>query len=405
MEASEADHTITDTPDAGVRDNFEADISSASDVSTERRLHLRSFDYWLSLKGDRSYPLFSDLRAEDLAPFKSHSLLLEFTARGIVVRFVGDIIQSLVAAPMDVGSYLADFPECGFSAAMIDQFAEEAGRQKAAEFEFLEDSTECRGMMLPFSSDGLQPNFIMVTASFRKTKQEAEPVQPVLEQALPHSAVSAPEQFVVGGDLPVDTTNLDGMIAGFAEQAGAISHKDQQNRIELYEVLARAYELYEQSFSEPDGYNVVLQEAGLKQQARAPYTPALKLVFGKGYDKTRITEYAAALSLANRNGISSSGLVEYLLNVPGGIKGCVQEEREYKRQKSGTPAHNRQQEAIDVLRQKKAKPLKDINPDDEFCLILARRKRGGGVEALGCANTGKAALDSAIRQLASFDKK
>ncbi|UTW59000.1 hypothetical protein KFE96_01445 [Kordiimonas sp. SCSIO 12603] len=393
MEASEADNNITDTPIDGVQDNFEA----GAEVSIERRLHLRSFDYWLSLKGERTYPLFSDLRAEDLAPFKSNSLLLEFNNRGVVVRFVGDVIQSLIAAPIKVGAYLEDFPDCGFSVAMIEQFAEEEGRRKAAEFEFLEEDTECRGMMLPFSSDGLQPNFIMVTASFRKKTAEE-----VIDQ---NPAFLAED--VLSEEIPqaVDTSAFDGMIIEYAEQAGSISHKDQQNRIGLYEVLAQAYRLYEQSVADSDVFAAVLAEAGLKQQARAPYTPALKLVFGKGYDKTRITEYAAAISCASRSGISSTGFVEYLLGVPGGIKGCVQEEREYKRQKSGTPAHNRQQEAIEVLRQKKAKPLKDINPDDEFCLVLARRKSGGGVEALGCANTGKAALDSAIRQLASSDKK
>lgn len=409
MEASEADQNTTETPNAGVRDNFEADARSGSDVSNERRLHLRSFDYWLSLKGERTYPLFSDLRAEDLAPFKSNSLLLEFTDKGIVVRFVGDIIQSLIAAPMKVGSYLAEFPDCGFSVAMIEQFAEESGREKAAEFEFLEEDTECRGMMLPFSSDGQQPNFIMVTASFRKT--EADP-KPAIEETLPAIAEDIETEDEATQDIQatsdeeaVDTTGFDGLIADFSAQAGAISHKDQQNRIGLYQVLARAYQLYEQSVVDPEIFSAVLADAGLKQQARAPYTPALKLVFGKGYDKTRITEYAAALSCASRSGISSSELVDYLLGVPGGIKGCVQEEREYKRQKSGTPAHNRQQEAIEVLRQKTATPLKEINPDDEFCLVLARRKSGGGVEALGCTNTGKAALDTAIRQLASSDKK
>ncbi len=130
----------------------------------------------------------------------------------------------------------------------------------------------------------------------------------------------------------------------------------------------------------------------------------LKLVFGKTYDKTRLTEYAAALSCAKRNGISSLELVDYLLNMPGGIKGCVQEERNYKRQKSGTPAHNRQKEAINNVRQKTAISLKDISPNDEFCLILARRIEGGGVEAVGCADTGQATLDAAIRQIASSNK-
>lgn len=408
MEASEADNNTVDTPLDSGQDNFSHENAVGPDVSAERRLHLQSFDYWLTLKGDRGYPLFSDLRAEDLAPFKAHSLLLEFTNQGVIVRFVGDVIKELVTAPLEVGSYLADYPDCGFSAAMIDQFNNEDGRKKAAEFEFLEDNIVCRGMMLPFSSDGLQPNFIMVTASFRHQIKKPEEQRTIPENDNSNQiggVIEDGEQTAEMQDIDAsDTSSFDSLVERSADLAGSISHKDQQNRLGLYEVLSRAYEIFEQSKTDIEAYQALLKKYGLKQQVRAPFTPALKMVFGKNHDKTRITEYAAALSSANRKGILSSDLVKYLLNIPGGIKGCVQEEREYKRQQSGTPAHNRQQEAIEALRQKKAKPLKDITSDDEFCLVLARRKSGGGVEVLGCANTGKATLDSAIRQLASSDK-
>ena len=50
----------------------------------------------------------------------------------------------------------------------------------------------------------------------------------------------------------------------------------------------------------PQEYAELLEESGVKAQARAPMTPIVKLVFGIDYDKARLTEFAAALSYAQR---------------------------------------------------------------------------------------------------------
>ena len=60
----------------------------------------------------------------------------------------------------------------------------------------------------------------------------------------------------------------------------------------------------------PDDYAELLDDAGLKAQARAPMTPVVKLVFGVHYDKTRLTEFAAALSWARREGVAAGALAE-----------------------------------------------------------------------------------------------
>ena len=61
-----------------------------------------------------------------------------------------------------------------------------------------------------------------------------------------------------------------------------------------------------------EGYAELLEDAGLKAQARAPMTPVVKLVFGSGYDKGRLTEYAAALSWARRQDLPAGALRERL---------------------------------------------------------------------------------------------
>lgn len=360
--------------EGGVQDDFSAKTDV---VDEERRLHLRAFDYWHVLKGDKHYPLFADLRAEDLAPYKSNSLLLEFNKNGAVVRFLGERISLLVEAPITVGDYLKDFPQSAFARALLEQFSEETGRAKAAEFEFVEDYINCRGIMLPFSNDGLSPHFVMVISNFRQHEN-------------------------------ADTDNehaLEDLVSAGQRAAGGVAHNDRGNRISLYGALSGALALYEEAVLSTAAYQTLLEGAGLKAQKRAPFTPALKMVFGKDYDKTRLTEYAAALSFAVRNGKTSGSLVEFLTKMPGGIKGCVQQERAFKREQTGTPEYNRHQEAMETLRQASALSADTITTHKEFCLILARQTTGGGVELLGEADVGQTALDAAIRHMALPPKK
>ncbi|MFC3052053.1 hypothetical protein [Kordiimonas pumila] len=351
----------------------------AGAYDTERRLHMRAFDYWHHLKGGKAYPLFADLRADELAPFKTNCLLMEFNAKGTIVRFIGDRLKAITDADFTVGSYLSDFLESAFARALMDQFSSSEGRSHAAEFEFVEDHTDCRGVMLPFSSDGIVPNFVMVVSNFRKQQVDID---------TPPAAINEMKPVV------------DQLVTDIRRQAKKVGHFDQNSRSDLYGVLAEAMALYEAAAENPDFYESYAAEHGLKVQARAPYTPCLKLVFGKSYDKTRLAEYAAALTCAARHGYNSAGLAGFLEEMPGGIKGCVQAERAHKRQMEGTPAQRRQRNAEDTLRSMQETDLDHIDIEGEFALVLVQKASGEKVRILGQAKTGKAALDSAIRNLA-----
>jgi len=372
----------------GVQDDFSDDGEKRFQ---ERRLHMQAFDYWHKLKASRDFPLFAELRAEDLAPFKAHSLLMEFNQNGTAIRFLGEDISAIVDAPLEVGSYLADFPASQFAQALLQQFEDVPARARAAEFEFIQEDLSCRGMMLPFSRDGGGAHFVMVVASFRRTDSA--------KHLLPESTEST--ESPDGSDPSPNMDALNGLLNVGQRAADSIVHMDNGNRASLYGALASALALYEGAQENLDAYAEILEETGLRTQVRAPFTPVLKLVFGADYDKTRLTEYAAAIAFAVRRGETSASLTDFLIAMPGGIKGCVQEERAYKRREAGTPAHNRQQKAEETLRHTPPVPLKDIAPNDEFCLILARRSRDGGVEALGCPDVSKATVDAAVRQLAS----
>ena len=78
-------------------------------------------------------------------------------------------------------------------------------------------------------------------------------------------------------------------------------------RAALYRALGRAYDFAIAAERDPDDYAELLEESGVKAQARAPMTPIVKLVFGIDYDKTRLTEFAAALSYAQRTPVPLGG--------------------------------------------------------------------------------------------------
>ena len=110
----------------------------------------------------------------------------------------------------------------------------------------------------------------------------------------------------------------------------------------------------------PEDYAELLEESGVKAQARAPMTPIVKLVFGIDYDKARLTEFAAALSYAQRQHLAPANSSDLIEKQPGGLKALVAAERQARRpEPSRTPG--------EVARAQ----LRDSAAD------LARRRAGG----------------------------
>ena len=156
-----------------------------------------------------------------------------------------------------------------------------------------------------------------------------------------------------------------------------------RSRDSLYNILTAIYKFHHTCQTSVDAFEQLVAEDDLKIQARAPFTPVLKVCLGKDYDKTRLTEYAAALGIAKHMGIEVDEFHSFIKNFPGGIKGCVQEMRSIR--KHGTSAtvfthKNRTvEEAREILRnmtpigQFRLKKMIVGQNMDEFCLLLAKR--------------------------------
>jgi hypothetical protein len=147
----------------------------------------------------------------------------------------------------------------------------------------------------------------------------------------------------------------------------------------------------------PEDYAEILEDAGLKGQARAPMTPIVKLVFGVDYDKARLTEFAAALSFAERSGIDFEGFLPFIESQPGGLKALVAAERQARRPEPRLD--NRADRARGRLRAAPAQPLSSLAGNDEFTLVLVRRGADGRVEPVS-AVADLSLLEKALRRLA-----
>lgn len=192
-------------------------------------------------------------------------------------------------------------------------------------------------------------------------------------------------------------------LASARELAEAALGSEDRTRSALYAAISKAYDFSLAAAESPAEFTELVTDSGLTAQDRAPMTPVVKLVFGAGYDKTRLAEYATALSHAQRVGLGRGALSAYLAAAPGGLKGVVGEERRLKRGDTAVPAPVR-----DTLRTGLAKKLRklDHEPLDavaaegaEFTLLVVRRLPSGEVVLLGEVATDIPLLEKAAKKL------
>jgi hypothetical protein len=124
----------------------------------------------------------------------------------------------------------------------------------------------------------------------------------------------------------------------------------------------------------------------------------VKLVFGADYDKARLTEFAAALSFAQRRDIDFGGFLSFLESQAGGLKALVAAERDARRPEARTD--DRGDKARAALRQLSPIDLADVSAEEEFALVLTRRGADGIHQAIGIV-TDESMLDRAIRRTAA----
>lgn len=125
-------------------------------------------------------------------------------------------------------------------------------------------------------------------------------------------------------------------------------------------------------------------------------TPLVKLVFGTGYDKTRLTEFAAALSYGKRHGLPHGGMRVFLEKYPGGLKAIVAADRRERRPEGKAPKPDLTREAARAL---ETQAVLTLPGEDEFVVLVARRIDSERVGIIGVVPDDKPMTDRALRSI------
>jgi hypothetical protein len=269
---------------------------------------------------------------------------------------------------------------------------------------------------MPFSSDGDTIDFIYGVINWKKLDHPAQAATPLsapaepaaeppmdeeetLELSVPWEAPEAEETADADAELEIEL----GEDAGLADRlwaarecVEALKAAEGRSRDALYRALSLAYDFAMVAKSQPQDYAELLEESGVKAQVRAPMTPIAKLVFGIDCDKARLTEYAAALSYAERQGVGLGGFLSFIEAQAGGLKALVAAERHARRPEP--KADTKTEKAREKLRIARPVALDAIHCDEEFALVLTRRSDGGVHEAIAIVED-PALVERAIRQL------
>ncbi len=321
----------------------------------ERRMHVRAYNYWVSLLNGRDYPSIEDLEPTDLSDFAANSVLLDFTAgrEHPATQYIGGAIREECGLDDKVRS-TADIPSRSLLSRLTDHYmqiiANRAPVGFEAEFVNHRGLPICyRGILMPFSSDGDTIDFIYGVINWKagECQPEAEAADPtaviappevemLLEPEIDEEDYSALELAVLSNgsaevEIPEirldENAGLADWLCAARETAEEVKDADGRSRAALYKALSRAHDFAIAAQRDPKDYAQLLEESGVRAQARAPMTPIVKLVFGIDYDKTRLTEFASALSHAKRLEVPLGGFDALIEGRPGGLKALVAAER------------------------------------------------------------------------------
>ncbi|MDB5687558.1 MAG: hypothetical protein JWR77_2147, partial [Rhizorhabdus sp.] len=381
----------------------------------ERRMHVRAYEHWISLLDGRSYPGIADLDAAAVGDFGPHSVLLDFSVdpANPQITFLGRALREEGGLGAHIET-IADVPPRSLISRLTDHYDEILANRAPVGFEaeFVSHRAEptlYRGILMPYSSDGEAIDFIYGVINWKLSHDKTLPADVVAALTTVFSGPAQPAENLsdwLTADPAEDTSDevgadvdLEDLIEDARELAIEARDSEGRSRAALYRAIALTHDLGVAAAAEPERFAALLEAAGIGQQARAPMTPIVKLVFGADYDAKRITEYAAVLAHARRQCIAPGMLETWLENFGGGIKAIVAAERHERR-----PALkvDRAKSARARLRAAPAMAFVDLQDagEEEFVLLVARRDADGRIAIVSRLGTGSPIVDQALRHAA-----
>ena len=362
-----------DFHDAGHVDDlaqFEGPVEDATEAAVEdaimpiggdeRRMHVRAYNFWVSLLHGRPFPSIEDLAPADIPDFGAHGVLLDFTdgTTDPRVAFIGQRLREECALDPAIDR-VSHVPGVSLLARLIDPYQQILANRAPAGFdaEFVGargHTTVYRGILTPFSSDGETIDHLYGVINWK------EVVDGTLEAGL-HAELQAAVRPTPRPLIASPTVWADGPSAGFApeaesrtmprygsfdfsagddlgerlagarESAATMRATAARARSAVHRALGRAYDLADAGRQDPDGYRLLLDSAAIDDDAASPMAPVVDLVFGPqdaaGADAGARADYIAVLDHARRHGVCAGGLGRFIEGYDGGIADIAAVER------------------------------------------------------------------------------
>ena len=429
---------VPDMPDYALFDDEDAAIEPPPVIlGDERRMQVRAYNFWTSQLHAKNYPSIEDLDPAAVEEFRDHSVLLDCTSdiENPSIVFLGEKLRVECGLGRNI-SYLKEVPGRSLLSRITDHYLQIIANRAPIGFEaeFINDrgnNIMYRGILLPYSSDDDMIDFIYGVINWREVASEemSAPLQLAVEQSLA-SVPHRQEQVSVWTNSPIashlfdpatpadmhdigifekpelllDTPILEKFcLADWLDAARQCADhardSDQRTRDALYQAIGKAHDFALMAAESYEEYSELLCDAGLTAQERAPFTPIVKLVFGAGYDKTRLTEFASALKFAQRNAVPMGGLANLLAKHDGGLKAIVSAERRAKKLAAGIALSSASADPRPRLRSARKRDLREFSGvGDEFVLLVGRREADGSVAIVGAVHGDAALTEKALRK-------
>lgn len=385
----------------------------------ERRLQIRAYDHWTQLLGAKTMPLIADLKLDQIGDIATQAVLIDFahSTDDPRIRFVGEMLAQECGVARDI-TRLEQVPDHSMLARLTGQYMQIIANQAPIGFEeeFLNARGAMiayRGMLLPFAEEMGGPiRYVLGVVNWKEAADASLSEQLARELGASfhedeqaHAPRPSPEQTVAqwaawadgpqAGINAAPARDLADWLRGARDRAYAASITQDRPRQALYDAIGYAYDFALMARDKPGELHELMVQAGLVGQPRAPLVPIVKLVFGADHDKTRLTEYATALSHGLRLGLPQGAMADHLAQASGGLKGVVAQERRLRRDESAGEAEDGN--PLDRLTPRPLASLGAKGP--EYAVVLVRRMADGTIALLGDLGDDPALMTRATRLL------
>src|SRR3954466_15043549 len=179
-------------------DEDEAAIEAPPEIGTdERRMHVRAYNYWVSLLDGKAYPSVKDLDPHSLDDFGPNSVLLDFSEgdEDAKVAWLGPALRLECDLVGDIRR-ISDVPKRSLLSRLTDHYMQIIANQAPIGFEaeFVGQrgqNTMYRGILMPFSSTGETIDFIYGVINWKEVADSAT-MSAIAREAVSALAAAAP---------------------------------------------------------------------------------------------------------------------------------------------------------------------------------------------------------------------